>query len=35
MGAELGWDKRRQNTEVKRYLESARREYGVPWATTG
>jgi glycerol-3-phosphate dehydrogenase len=35
MGAELGWDKRRQNTEVKRYLELARREYGVPWATTG
>src|SRR6266550_265547 len=35
MGAELGWDKRRQNTEVKRYLESARREYGLPWATTG
>jgi glycerol-3-phosphate dehydrogenase len=35
LGAELGWDKRRQNTEVKRYLESARREYGVPWATTG
>ena len=35
MGAELGWDKRRQNTEVKRYLESAQREYGLPWATTG
>ena len=34
MGAELGWDKRRQNTEVKRYLELARREYGLPWATT-
>jgi glycerol-3-phosphate dehydrogenase len=35
LGAELGWDKRRQGTEVRRYLETARREYGVPWATTG
>jgi glycerol-3-phosphate dehydrogenase len=35
LGAELGWDKRRQATEVKRYLDIARREYGVPWATTG
>jgi glycerol-3-phosphate dehydrogenase len=35
LGAELGWDKRRQGTEIKRYLETARREYGVPWATTG
>jgi len=35
LGAELGWDKRRQATEVRRYLEIARREYGVPWATTG
>ena len=34
LGAELGWDKRRQATEVKRYLDIARREYGVPWATT-
>src|SRR5262245_48335608 len=34
LGAELGWDKRRQATEVKRYLDTARREYGVPWATT-
>ena len=34
LGPELGWDKRRQNTEVKRYLDTARREYGVPWATT-
>jgi glycerol-3-phosphate dehydrogenase len=34
LGAQLGWDKRRQNTEVRRYLETARREYGVPWATT-
>jgi len=33
LGAELGWDKRRQATEVKRYLDIARREYGVPWAT--
>jgi glycerol-3-phosphate dehydrogenase len=35
LGAELGWDKRRQNTEVRRYLEIARREYAVPWQTTG
>jgi glycerol-3-phosphate dehydrogenase len=35
LGAELGWDKRRQTTEVRRYLETARREYGVPWATIG
>jgi len=34
LGAQIGWDKRRQNTEVRRYLEIARREYGVPWATT-
>jgi glycerol-3-phosphate dehydrogenase len=34
LGAQLGWDKRRQNTEVRRYLEIARREYGVPWATS-
>jgi glycerol-3-phosphate dehydrogenase len=34
LGAELGWDKRRQNTEVRRYLEIARREYAVPWQTT-
>ena len=34
LGAELGWDKRRQTTEIKRYLDIARREYGVPWATT-
>jgi glycerol-3-phosphate dehydrogenase len=34
LGAELGWDKRRQGTEVRRYLDLARREYGVPWATT-
>ena len=34
LGAELGWDKRRQATEITRYLETARREYGVPWATT-
>ena len=35
LGRELGWDKRRQGTEVKRYLDVARREYGVPWSTTG
>ena len=34
LGAVLGWDKRRQGTEVKRYLDVARREYGLPWATT-
>jgi hypothetical protein len=34
LGAELGWDKRRQATEVGRYLDIARREYGLPWATT-
>jgi glycerol-3-phosphate dehydrogenase len=33
LGAELGWDKRRQATEVRRYLEIARREYGLPWAS--
>ena len=35
LGAELGWDKRRRDTEVRRYLETARREYGLPWATSG
>jgi glycerol-3-phosphate dehydrogenase len=35
LGAELGWDEERQATEVERYLETARREYGLPWATTG
>jgi glycerol-3-phosphate dehydrogenase len=35
LGAELGWDEERQATEVQRYLETARREYGLPWATTG
>jgi len=35
LGAELGWDKRRQATEVRRYLEIANREYAVPWQTTG
>jgi len=35
LGAELGWDGRRQASEVDAYLESARREYGLPWATTG
>jgi glycerol-3-phosphate dehydrogenase len=34
LGPELGWDKRRQGTEVKRYLDAARREYGLPWATS-
>jgi glycerol-3-phosphate dehydrogenase len=35
MGAELGWDAARQEHEVAAYLEEARREYGVPWPTTG
>jgi glycerol-3-phosphate dehydrogenase len=34
LGAELGWDKRRQTLEVKRALHTARREYGLPWQTT-
>ena len=33
LGAELGWDEERQAAEVKRYLETARREYGLPWAS--
>jgi glycerol-3-phosphate dehydrogenase len=32
LGAELGWDEARQAVEVQTYLESARREYGLPWA---
>ena len=35
LGAELGWNEARQAAEVERYLETARREYGLPWATTG
>jgi glycerol-3-phosphate dehydrogenase len=35
LGAELGWGEERQAAEVERYLETARREYGLPWATTG
>jgi glycerol-3-phosphate dehydrogenase len=35
LGAELGWDDERQAIEVDRYLATARREYGFPWATTG
>ena len=34
LGAELGWDDARQAAEVEAYLETARREYGLPWATT-
>jgi glycerol-3-phosphate dehydrogenase len=34
LGAELGWSERRQAAEVEAYLETARREYGLPWATT-
>jgi glycerol-3-phosphate dehydrogenase len=33
LGAELGWDEARQAAEVEAYLETARREYGLPWAT--
>jgi glycerol-3-phosphate dehydrogenase len=31
LGGELGWDPARQAAEVARYIETARREYGVPW----
>jgi glycerol-3-phosphate dehydrogenase len=31
LGEELGWDDERQAAEVERYLETARREYGLPW----
>ena len=34
LGEELGWDEARQADEVGRYLETARREYGLPWAQT-
>lgn len=33
LGAELGWSEERQAEEVERYLETARREYGLPWST--
>jgi glycerol-3-phosphate dehydrogenase len=33
LGTELGWDEARQAAEVERYLETARREYGLPWAS--
>ena len=33
LGAQLGWDEDRQADEVDRYLATARREYGLPWAT--
>ncbi|HXH05102.1 MAG TPA: glycerol-3-phosphate dehydrogenase/oxidase [Vicinamibacterales bacterium] len=33
LGEELGWDEERQAAEVERYLETARREYGLPWAS--
>ena len=33
LGAELGWDEERQAAEVEGYLETARREYGLPWAS--
>jgi glycerol-3-phosphate dehydrogenase len=31
LGAELGWNEAREAAEVERYLEVARREYGLPW----
>ena len=31
---ELGWDEDRQADEVESYLETAQREYGLPWATS-
>ncbi|HEY4226802.1 MAG TPA: glycerol-3-phosphate dehydrogenase C-terminal domain-containing protein, partial [Candidatus Limnocylindrales bacterium] len=34
LGDELGWDPARQAAEVESYLKSARREYGLPWATS-
>jgi len=34
LGAELGWGPARQSAEVGSYLETARREYGVPWPET-
>jgi glycerol-3-phosphate dehydrogenase len=34
LGGELGWDAARQAAEVTTYLETARREYGVPWPPT-
>jgi glycerol-3-phosphate dehydrogenase len=34
LGDELGWNERRQKAEVSAYLDLARREYGLPWATT-
>ena len=33
LGAELAWTEERQVAEVDAYLEIARREYGLPWAT--
>jgi glycerol-3-phosphate dehydrogenase len=35
LATELGWNAERQPREVASYLEGARREYGVPWPTTG
>jgi hypothetical protein len=32
VGAELGWDPRRQSREVAIFLTAARREYDVPGA---
>jgi hypothetical protein len=32
VGAELGWDPRRQSREVAVFLTAARREYDVPGA---
>jgi glycerol-3-phosphate dehydrogenase len=30
LGSELGWDEDRRRSEVSAYVDSARREYGVP-----
>ncbi len=35
LGHDAGWDVTRQRAEVEAYLDRARREYGVPWPTTG
>ncbi len=34
LGDELGWDEQRQADEVDDYLTTARREYGLPWASS-
>jgi glycerol-3-phosphate dehydrogenase len=34
LGAELGWNEERQAAEVEAFVETARREYGLPWANS-